>query len=64
MRGPTKRELEEDCEALLDLLEDVIHECATQGCLLSADLNQRVDEWLGPLEEGGEEDVIEVIPER
>lgn len=63
MRGPTKRELEEDCESLLDLLDDLLQECAAHGCLHSADLNRRVDEWLEPAD-GADEDVIEVIPER
>lgn len=62
MRGPTKKELEDDCEALCDLLEDILDECAVQGCMLSAEINQRVDEWLGPPEDGVE-DITEIFPE-
>lgn len=63
MRGPTKKELEEDCEALLDLLEDILSECEEQGCMLSAALNERVEEWLGPVETA-DDDAIDVTPER
>lgn len=63
MRGPTKKELEEDCESLLDLIEDILDECEAQGCIFSAALNERIDEWMGP-SESAEEDVIDVIPER
>lgn len=67
-RRPTKkdlesecRRLEDDCDALLDLIEDLLEECATQGCSHSADIRERVDEWLEPGD--ADDDVVEVIPE-
>lgn len=53
--------LQEDCECLIDLLDDVLAECDESGCLHSAAVIERVDEWLEPPED--EDDVIEVVPE-
>jgi hypothetical protein len=56
------RLLGEECDDLIDLLQDILAECETHGCIHSAAITEAVDDWLEP--EDGEDDVIEVTPER
>lgn len=69
MRTKTKKQLESECEhlgdvcdCLLDLIEDILDECEAHGCIHSAAIHERVDEWLEPAD--ADDDVIEVTPER
>lgn len=57
----TKSEMTEMCDDLLDLLEDIVAECHEAGCVLSADVCERIDYFLEP-EEVPDEEAIEVKP--
>jgi len=59
----SKRELLEDNEELICLLNDILVCCEEQGCLLPVDLSERVSEFL--ILEGGDEvdnKVIDIEP--
>ena len=62
IRMMSKKQLQEDNEELICILDEILACCEEQGCVLPLDLSERVAEFLILDDEEDEGDVIEIKP--